>query len=152
MGAYNKEGQLTRVIAAAKKKSREVRSQEGGRGSNERTQSKPSNELQDSNGDGKTKSLPPETARDLAPFPLNRTFISQPVLTSKFQEHIWKLVIQDGMSVREVSASVGVEMSRVAAVVRLLEVEKEWRRIVRISFFPSLPHSSRLHDDIIKID
>jgi len=85
--------------------------------------------------------IPPETPRDLSPFPLNRAFISQPVLTSKFQEHIWELVMKEGLSVREVSAQVGVEMSRVGAVVRLLEVQKEWTRIGK-------PLAERYHEAV----
>lgn len=157
MGAYTKDGQLTRVVFAAKANAKEKRNREEGRRSNESTLSISGEELQTpnsgNNGDGgKTAPLPPETRNDFAPFPLNRTFLSMPVLTRRFQEHIWKLVIQDGMSVREVSASVRVEMSRVAAVVRLVEIEKEWKRMVRISFFLSGLHSLRLYDDIIKID
>lgn len=138
MGAYNKDGVLRRVLDAARERAgKDKKSQNEAGVSNESTQ--PSRESRtsssDANGDAaKSQALPAETASDMAPFPLNRMFISQPVLTSKFQEHIWKLVIEDGMSVREVSATVSVEMSRVAAVVRLLEIEKEWKRIVRIFF------------------
>lgn len=149
LGAYNRQGQLTRVVMAARK---------GGKGKEEedsnthQTQQNDLELLNDTdNGDGvKADKLPPETLSDLVPFPLNRRFLSQPVLSDKFQEHIWKQVIQEGKSVREVSAEVSVEMSRVAAVVRLLEVENEWKRIVRIlsSFFKNL--LQRLYDDILK--
>lgn len=64
------------------------------------------------------------------PFPLNRNFVSQPMLSDDLREDIWKRIMQDGQSVRDVSAALGVEMRRVAAVVRLKEVEKEWLRIV----------------------
>jgi len=59
--------------------------------------------------------------------------------------------MKDGKSVREVSAELGVEMSRVGAVVRLKEIEKEWMRIV--SSTCASPHSiGLLYDDSIKID
>jgi hypothetical protein len=64
------------------------------------------------------------------PFPGNPFFISEPVLNEETRENIWTRVMQDGQSVREVSASLGIEMRRVGAVVRLMEVEKEWLRIV----------------------
>jgi hypothetical protein len=67
---------------------------------------------------------------DHSPFPLNRNFVSQPILSEQMRENIWKRIMQDGQSVRDVSATLGVEMRRVAAVVRLKEVEKEWLRIV----------------------
>lgn len=73
--------------------------------------------------------LPPETSSDRVPFPLNKSFISQPVLSERFRKEIWKAVIIDGKSVRQVSAAYNVEMSRVGAVVRLMEVQKEWERI-----------------------
>lgn len=78
--------------------------------------------------------LPPETQSDLIPFPLNRSFVSQPVLSERFRNEIWKAVIIDGKSVRQVSAAYNVEMSRVGAVVRLIEVQKEWERIVSFPF------------------
>ncbi|MCJ1379215.1 hypothetical protein MMC17_002315 [Xylographa soralifera] len=70
--------------------------------------------------------IPPETADDLMPFPLNRQFRSQAVLSEELKEEIYKRVTQQGKSVRLVSAELGVEMRRVGAVVRLKSVEKEW--------------------------
>lgn len=64
------------------------------------------------------------------PFPGNPAFISEPILSEETRESIWTRVMQDGQSVRDVSASLGIEMRRVGAVVRLMEVEKEWLRIV----------------------
>lgn len=66
----------------------------------------------------------------LKPFPGNRHFTSQPILSEELREDIWKRIMQDGQSVREVSATLKVEMRRVGAVVRLKEIEKEWLRIV----------------------
>ncbi|KAI2619705.1 eukaryotic mitochondrial regulator protein-domain-containing protein [Hypoxylon sp. NC1633] len=60
------------------------------------------------------------------PFPLNPQFISEPVLHDKSRELIWKKVMQDGETVKAVSAELGVDIRRVAAVVRLKEVEKDW--------------------------
>lgn len=45
----------------------------------------------------------------------------------------------DGWSVRQTSAKLGVEMGRVGAVVRLKEIEKEWKRIVSLPQTFSFP-------------
>lgn len=70
--------------------------------------------------------IPPETADDLMPFPLNRQFRSQAVLSEELKEEIYNRVMQQTKSVRLVSAELGVEMRRIGAVVRLKSVEKEW--------------------------
>lgn len=61
------------------------------------------------------------------PFPLNPAFRSQPVLSEALREEIWKQIIVDGKSVKEVSARFSVDMRRVSAVVRLMEVERDWK-------------------------
>lgn len=84
---------------------------------------------------------PAERPQDLQPFPLNQHFRSEPVLSEDLREDIWNQVIngvRDGQtgevvkqSVRVVSATMGISMERVAAVVRLKEIEKQWEREVR---------------------
>ncbi len=85
--------------------------------------------------------LPKETSDDLMPFPLNRNFRSQAVLSEELREEIWQRVMREGKSVRVVSAELGVEMNRVGAVVRLKSVEKEWIQKVRyaVSLAPPIP-------------
>ena len=78
-----------------------------------------------------TKPLAQETQEDLKPFPLNSHFISQSVLSEELRQEIWRRVQIEGKSVRQVSIELGVEMRRVGAVVRLLEVEKRMRAEVR---------------------
>jgi hypothetical protein len=87
------------------------------------------------------KKLIPETPRDLRVFPANPAFVSQSVLDDDFREAIWKKIMTEGKSVREISAEMRVEMSRVGAVVRLKEIEKEWQRIVSstLTFFLLFP-------------
>jgi hypothetical protein len=115
LGAYNATGQLKRVVNAER----------------DAAATKSKKQQPDGEGDGEaTTILPPETNRDRTPFPLSRSFISQPVLSEEFRDEIWFRIMKQGKSVREVSASMGVEMSRVGAVVRLKEVELEWKRIV----------------------
>ncbi|KAL6900153.1 eukaryotic mitochondrial regulator domain-containing protein [Trichoderma evansii] len=62
------------------------------------------------------------------PFPLNPLFRSQPVLDETTRELIWDKVIMRGEALKAVSAEMGVDVRRVAAVVRLKEVEKQWER------------------------
>ena len=74
--------------------------------------------------------LPKETAPDLMPFPMNPKFRSQPVLSEELKDEIYKRVMEEKKSVRDVSAALGVEMRRVGAVVRLKAVEKQWEQEV----------------------
>ncbi len=122
LGAYNAMGQLKRVADATREKEEEKKNEAQGavKGSERSGKSK----------DPEEKKLPPETNRDLVPFPLNRNFLSQPVLGGMVKEEVWFRIMVEGKSVREVSAELGIEMSRVGAVVRLKEIEKEWERIV----------------------
>ena len=78
--------------------------------------------------------LPKETREDLMPFPMNREFRSQSVLSEQLKDAIYKKVTEQGKSVRDISATLGVEMRRVAAVVRLKAVEKEWEEQVWLPF------------------
>ncbi|KAF2715481.1 hypothetical protein K504DRAFT_457642 [Pleomassaria siparia CBS 279.74] len=70
--------------------------------------------------------LPPETAEDLRPFPMNKYFRSQPVLSEELREAIYQRVKQDGATVALASVEFGVSNERVGAVVRLKQMEKEW--------------------------
>lgn len=80
------------------------------------------------------KPLPREQDSDLVPFPQNRAFRSERVVNEAMREDIWEKVMKDGQSVKTVSAQLGVEMSRVGAIVRLKEIEKEWVRRVSLSY------------------
>lgn len=75
------------------------------------------------------------------PFPLNPLFRSQPVLDEHTRELIWDKVMGRGESLKAVSAEMGVDVRRVAAVVRLKEVEKQWQREVSFAnfFIPRFP-------------
>ncbi|RDL41571.1 uncharacterized protein BP5553_01550 [Venustampulla echinocandica] len=114
LGAYNAQGELRRVLDAA----RGQKNVDEGANSVASTSPKTDN-----------PSLPPESLRDRVPFPLNRNFVSQPVLSEELREEIWRSIMRQGKSVREVSVEMRVEMSRVGAVVRLKEVEKQWKSI-----------------------
>jgi hypothetical protein len=87
--------------------------------------------------DGK---LPPETAEDLRPFPLNQYFRSQPVLSEDLREAIYNRVKKEGATVSLASVEFGVSNERVGAVVRLKQMEKEWIAQVCPFFVLTFPH------------
>lgn len=68
----------------------------------------------------------PSKASDLKPYPLNQYFISQPVLSEQLRDKIYQDVVEKGTSVTQASINWQVDMRRVAAVVRLKAVEKQW--------------------------
>jgi len=82
--------------------------------------------------------LPKETQDDFIPFPMNKQFRSQPVLSEELKEEIYKRVMLENQDVRTVSAALSVEMRRVGAVVRLKALEKEWVKEVCISLLDPL--------------
>ena len=75
--------------------------------------------------------LPKESGEDLMPFPMNRQFRSQRVLSEELKDAIYERIMERGSIVQNVSAALSVEMNRVAAVVRLKAVEKQWEKEVR---------------------
>ena len=93
----------------------------------------------------KEKKLGKETKEDLRPFPLNQHFLSESVLSEPLRQEIWKRVKVDGKSVRTVSVELGVEMRRVGAVVRLVEVERRMRADVSLLVLLNLPGRPPYH-------
>lgn len=77
-------------------------------------------------------SLPAAREADLRPFTKNKDFVSQPITSEELREAVWSGIMKEGLSVKEVSSLYRVEMSRVGAIVRLKEVEKEWLRQVSL--------------------
>lgn len=75
-----------------------------------------------------------ETSRSPKPFPLNPHFVSEKILSEDLRNEIYERVAVRKKTVREVSVEMGVDMRRVAAVVRLVEMEKRWRNEVCFSF------------------
>lgn len=92
----------------------------------------------------------------LRPFPSNPAFISQPVLSEEARELIWNKVMVKWEGVKAVSAELGVDQKRVAAVVRMKEVEKDWEaKVCRSTLIsaqqlhlPSVPVSVMIHQKI----
>ncbi|CAK7270118.1 hypothetical protein SEPCBS119000_003923 [Sporothrix epigloea] len=59
------------------------------------------------------------------PFPYNAAFKTQAILGETMREEIWDRVRVQGQSIKSVAALLNVDMRRVAAVVRLKELEKK---------------------------
>lgn len=68
------------------------------------------------------------------PFPLNPHFRSEPVLSQRMRELIWQKVMDNGEAMKSVSQELQVDVRRIGAVVRLMEVEKRMRD--NVSFAP----------------
>jgi hypothetical protein len=64
------------------------------------------------------------------PFPLNPSFVSEPILSEALRNEIYERVVTQKKSVRLVSVELGVDMRRVGAVVRLVELERRWKKQV----------------------
>ena len=118
LGAYDSKGRLKRLARDAPED-----------GSDSSQSATSTNGMSNSQ-----KPLPQENNADFAPFPRNPYFRSQPVVNEAMREAIWEKIMKDGQSVKTVSAELGVEMSRVGAIVRLKEVEKEWIRKVSTQY------------------
>jgi hypothetical protein len=85
--------------------------------------------------------IPKASGNDLKPFPRSDSFIAQPVTSEAMREAVWEKIMKHGLSVKEVSMELGIEMSRVGAIVRLKEVEKGWQRQVSFSISILTPTS-----------
>ena len=83
------------------------------------------------------KRTPKERPSDLRPFPLNENFRSQPVLSEEFREELYRQIVVRKMDLQGVSAAYGVDMRRVAAVVRLKTLEKQWIEEVSPTIHPN---------------
>ena len=83
------------------------------------------NYLADYNREGEYRN--PEGNRGKTPpFILNQYFKSEPVLDDSMREEVYRRIVDEGKSVRVVSAELGIDMRRVGAVVRLKTIEKDW--------------------------
>lgn len=73
------------------------------------------------------------------PFPMNPFFRSEPVLSENLRQEVYRRVTVAKESLKLVSAELGIDVRRVAAVVRMMEIEKQWIKEVSIQpfFLPS---------------
>lgn len=110
-----------------------------------KSQEKPSEQSADGSasaeGAASGASAPEERSRAPRPFPLNPSFVSEPILSEELRNEIYQRVVVQKRSVRAVSVELGVDMRRVGAVVRLVELEKRWTREVCIQPSSQYQHS-----------
>lgn len=134
LGAYDRDGNLLRLERMKGRGRRSAAEEEEGDGE-AGAEMEAGEEGERVSADGR---LPREGREDLRPFPLNKQFVSQPVLSEELRELVYKKVVLGGEKVVAVSAQLGISMERVAAVVRLKEVENEWVKKVCDSLSYSL--------------
>nr|POF22385.1 37s ribosomal protein s35, mitochondrial [Quercus suber] len=140
LSAYNKSGQLMRMRDAGHREDGEktdeelseeqilreeeeegIDAEEAARRLDRRDAERERKEDLDSRG-----GVPPERTSDLRPYPLNKDFASQPVLSEELREQIYEQVNMNKHDLETVAGTFGVDIRRVAAVVRLKTIEKQW--------------------------
>jgi hypothetical protein len=94
--------------------------------------------------EAKLGDLPQERDTDLEPFPLNPFFRSEAVLSQELREELFRQVADRGADITSVSAAFGVDIRRVAAVVRLMAVEKKWIEEVSAHSLLTFPASAAI--------
>ena len=62
------------------------------------------------------------------------------MLSEEFREELYRQIVVKKMDLQGVSAAYGVDMRRVAAVVRLKTVEKQWIEEVSLTIHPNTSH------------
>ena len=129
LGAYDKFGNLMRATSPRDNTNKEAEQAEEEDDPNmsaeEKQQHKEARkaEAEEEAAQGR---LPKESAGDLRPFPLNKAFRSESVLSEQFKDEIYKKFVEEKLDIATVSAAFGVDMRRVAAVVRLKTIENQW--------------------------
>lgn len=68
-----------------------------------------------------------ESSENNRPFPNNPSFFSEPVLSEELRNEVYNRIVEQKKSLRAVSVELGIDMKRIAAVVRLVELEKRQR-------------------------
>ncbi|KAJ5759903.1 hypothetical protein N7520_007059 [Penicillium odoratum] len=79
------------------------------------------------------------------PFPNNRNFISESVLSEELRNEVYVRVVEKKKSLRAVSVELGIDMKRIAAVVRLVELERRQRSQGKPM---ALPYARAVHEMI----
>lgn len=103
--------------------------------------------------DPEAANRPPPPIRnqtDYMPFPQNEHFKAEPITSQAQRQEVWKMIVVDGLSVKETSARLGIEMSRVGAIVRLQEIERAWMNQVSIHKCFFTIQRKHYDDDFIK--
>ncbi|KAJ5417077.1 uncharacterized protein N7487_000627 [Penicillium crustosum] len=77
------------------------------------------------------------------PFPNNQNFFSEPILSEELRNEVYNRVVEQKKSARVVSVELGIDMKRIAAVVRLVELEKRQRAQGKPL---ALPYARAIHE------
>lgn len=139
LGAYDRSGNLLRLRYGAEQeqeKEEQEDEKEDPNASDEEKQKR--RDAKEAKAAEDSKNLPRERASDLRPYPLNNEFRSQSVLSEELREELYKKIVDEKVDIATVSALYGVDMRRVAAVVRLKTIEKNWVSQVCLCYLFSL--------------
>ncbi|KAL6234956.1 hypothetical protein BDW75DRAFT_230740 [Aspergillus navahoensis] len=93
--------------------------------------------------DVKVRKMDPDARPTNRPFPLNQAFVSESILSEELRNEIYEQVVVKKKSVRAVSYDMGVDMRRVAAVCRLVAMEKRMRQQGKPL---ALPYARTIHE------
>jgi hypothetical protein len=124
LGAYDRSGNLMRLRAGADQENEQEDKVDTSK-LNEEEKAKYEQEKEAKAAEDRNK-LPRERASDLRPYPLNNDFRSQSILSEELRLEIYKKIVDEKVDLSTVSALYGVDMRRVAAVVRLKTIENNW--------------------------
>ncbi|KAH8433081.1 mitochondrial 37S ribosomal protein mS45 [Aspergillus melleus] len=84
-----------------------------------------------------------EDRQNTRPFPLNPNFVSESILSEELRNEVYEQVVVKKKSVRAVSVEYGIDMRRVGAVVRLVELEKRTKQQGKSM---ALPYARAVHE------
>ncbi|EKV12604.1 Ribosomal protein S35, mitochondrial [Penicillium digitatum] len=84
-----------------------------------------------------------EGAENPRPFPNNQNFFSEPILSEELRNEVYNRVVEQNKSPRVVSVELGIDMKRIAAVVRLVELERRQRAQGKPL---ALPYARAIHE------
>jgi hypothetical protein len=149
LSAYDRSGNLTRLRAGAEQ---EEENKVDVSKLNAEEKAKYEQDKEAKAAEDRNK-LPRERASDLRPYPLNMDFRSQSVLSEELRQEIYKKIVDEKVDLSIVSALYGVDMRRVAAVVRLKTIEKNWVSevcCVAPSAIAALPLPNIFYDETYK--
>ncbi|KAI5200117.1 hypothetical protein E4T39_05879 [Aureobasidium subglaciale] len=124
LGAYDRSGNLLRLKHGVEQENEEQDKVDESKLSDDE-KAKYREEKEKKAAEERNK-IPKERAADFRPYPLNNDFRSQSILSEELRDEIYKKIVDEKVDLSTVSALYGVDMRRVAAVVRLKTIEKNW--------------------------
>jgi hypothetical protein len=147
LGAYDRSGNLIRLRDGLEESEQENKVDLSKLNDEEKAKYKKEKEAKAAEDRNK---MPRERASDLRPYPLNNDFRSQAVLSEELRQEIYKKIVVEKVDLSTVSALYGVDMRRVAAVVRLKTIESNWVAEVCHAVPFATPATFTFHDELYK--